>query len=200
MKLSFVLSDGKMPFGPQRIVVSGIGVASLFETGLKINTDTATTLNINKLFGKKFGRKGDLNYTAEWKCGDGVINKLDPDLVSGYIIGQIEFNDYQIWAADLTNNGRVEVDDLVELQKLVLVSGVEDELIARFAIVLREHSLYINNPNSLNGELIINDLTGKLVLKTTDLSSREIQLASGFYAYSAKAGNQYKSGVLSLGQ
>jgi|GEM_PF-2401527 hypothetical protein len=176
INLSFSITDNKTPFGDQRIAISEIAVGSLYETGLKINTDTSLTINLNRLFGKVFGRKGDVNFPAEWTFGDGKLNQEDVNLVTDYILGKTTLNDYQLWAADLTNNSKVEVDDLVELQKQIAISGVDDYQIS-------DQEIDNNNLLSDGQELVVYNLLGAVVLKTTEQKDLR-QLGLGHYYYS----------------
>ncbi|MCI8670196.1 MAG: hypothetical protein HFI34_11880 [Lachnospiraceae bacterium] len=62
---------------------------------------------------------GDIN-------NDGIINQTDVDILQQYMVKLIEFDKYQLIAADVDGDGRVSLNDVITLKRLV--DGYIDEL------------------------------------------------------------------------
>lgn len=72
---------------------------------------------------RKTGDNGLDNYTWDnWKQS---VNAYDIVVLSDYLTGQIPLNGYQILSGDVDRNDKIEIFDLIEMQKLILGINME---------------------------------------------------------------------------
>lgn len=105
-----------MDFWVRNIIASGLD-------GRVLNQTKAMFISINFLTEVYWQfLKGDVSQ----QFGDGQLTKLDVEVLIKILSGEIRPTLYQIWAADLNNDGFINIYDLTILQNLVGISAVTD--------------------------------------------------------------------------
>ena len=120
--------------------------------------------------------KGDID---GYCFGDDVINHLDINILKDYLNNYINFDCYQLWAADIDENGEVNAIDLQLLQGL---TGIKDLLSPNIVIYPNpaRDILNISYDNKID-EIQLIDIEGKILL-TSDMNELNVSsIASGNY-------------------
>lgn len=140
-----------------------------------LNGSLECELKYKEYYSQRF-LKGDID---GYCFGDDVINHLDINILKDYLNNYINFDCYQLWAADIDDNGEVNAIDLQLLQGL---TGIKDLLSQNIVIYPNPASdiLNISYDNKID-EIQLIDIEGKILL-TSDMNELNVSsIASGNY-------------------
>ena len=150
-------------------------------------------ISVKDAYNSGFFRKGDANK----QFGDSVLNDADLKEISQIIHGTSStITNYQLWAADMDNNGLVNQADYDILDSILNRSSIMD---LDEAITVQawptpcSSSCTINLPESLNSDFYLFDFSGRQVTVRKELSDTSIKifvedLVDGQYLFVIKNG------------